>query len=167
MPLPSIQTAFLAEFDHEMANTRRTLERVPDDRMDWRPHAKSRPLGGLAAHLAQLPGYLTRALRTESLDLAAPRPPMPALATRADLLDAFDRLVAEARTAMAEATEEQWMHPWTFRNGDHVIFTLPRMAVARNMCLNHTIHHRAQLGVYLRLLDVPVPGVYGPSADEG
>ncbi len=164
--MPTLQQAFLAEFDQEMANTRRMLERVPDDRFDWRPHPKSWTLGALAAHLANLPTYLTFPLRSEFLDLAAPPPRGAIPGNRAEVLEAFDHNVREARAAMAAATEDQLMQPWSLRNGQRTVFTLPRMAVARNLCLNHTIHHRAQLGTYLRLNDVPVPGMYGPSADE-
>ena len=161
--------AILPEFDQEMANTRKTLERIPEGKFAWKPHEKSMTLGRLATHLAELPGFTLATVQTESLDFAPPGgPPFQpkTAASRAEVLDLFDQNIAAARSAIAATADPQWMVPWTLLAGGKVIFTLPRIAVLRGMIMNHMIHHRAQLGVYLRLNDVPVPALYGPSADE-
>ncbi len=164
MPLSA---ALLPEFDHEMANTRRTLERVPENRFDWRPHQKSMTMGRLSGHLAELPFWGVMTLQRDFIDLAHPEGQALVATSRAQALEAFDKNVGASRAAIAAASDEQLMKPWTLRMGEKVIFTLPRIAVLRAMVMNHMIHHRAQLGVYLRLNDVPVPSIYGPSADEG
>lgn len=156
---------WLPEFDVEMANTRRVLERVPAERFDFKPHDKSYSLRDLSSHLANVPSWTAVTLATEELDLGQDWEPFDPTTT-ADVLAHFDRHAAEARAALERATAEQLAVPWTLRMGEQVIFTMPRRAVLRSFVLNHMIHHRAQLTVYLRLLDVPVPGVYGPSADE-
>lgn len=164
-----IRDALLPEFDNEMAATRKTLERVPEGKPDWKPHDKSMQLGRLAAHLAELPTWAVMSLSQDSLDLAPPgaAPRVPAVMTsRRELLDTFDKNVASARAAIAAASDESLIQPWTLLKGGQKIMSLPRVAVVRNFVLNHTIHHRAQLGVYLRLNDIPVPSIYGPSADE-
>ena len=158
--------AILPEFDHEMANTRKSLERVPDDKLDWRPHQKSTTFGGLATHLATINHWTDAIMNQDSFDVAN-APPQPPLKSQKEILAAFDRDAATARKAIAAATDEQLMKPWSLKKDGTAIFTLPRMAVVRSFILNHTIHHRAQLGVYLRLNDIPVPSIYGPSADEG
>lgn len=160
---------WLPEFDQEMALTRRVLERVPEDRFAWQPHPKSWPLGALATHMAWLGSWTSITLQSEELDLASPAaPPSPKPASsRAALLALFDGMVAAARPALAQA-ESAWLdQPWTLRAGDQELFTLPRRGVLRTFVLNHLIHHRGQLEVYLRLNDVPLPALYGPSADEG
>jgi uncharacterized damage-inducible protein DinB len=161
---------FLSEFDHEMANTRKTLERVPDDKLGWKPHEKSGTMGWLAGHVANLPSWASVAIGQSEFDLApqgAPPPQGPTPNSRKELLDSFDKNVAAARAAIASASDELLMKPWTLLRGGQQIFSMPRSAVLRSFVLNHLIHHRAQLGVYLRLNDVPVPAIYGPSADEG
>jgi uncharacterized damage-inducible protein DinB len=166
MPMSQV---LLPEFDHEMANTRKALERVPDDKFGWKPHEKSMTLGRLATHVAELTGWIPTTLETESLDFAPPGAPpfQPKIAaSRAELLATFDKNVAAARAAIGGAGDAQWMVPWTLLNGGQTIFSLPRIAVLRGMVMNHIIHHRGQLAVYLRLNDVPVPALYGPSADE-
>jgi len=166
----SISQALLPEFDHEMANTRKTLERVPEDKFGWKPHEKSMPMGNLAVHLATLPGWTVQTLQQESLDLAPPDGEpfkLPEAKNTKEVVAMFDQNVADARAALAEATDEQLMKPWSLLMTGKTIFTLPRVAVLRGFVMNHSIHHRAQLGVYLRLNDVPVPSIYGPSADEG
>ena len=166
----NISETLLPEFDKEMEGTRRTLERVPDDRMDWKPHEKSTTMGGLATHLANLPSWVSHVVGKDSLDIAPPgQPPLriPPAQTCAAALEAFDKNIAAAREAIAGADDEHLSKPWTLLHGGRAIFTLPRAAVLRSVVMNHTIHHRAQLGVYLRLCDVPVPSIYGPSADEG
>jgi len=163
MPL---NQALLPEFEHEMANTRKSLERIPDGKFDWKPHAKSMTLGGLATHLATITHWADAIVGQPSFDVAT-APPQPSLKTRKEILDTFDQSTATARKAISGATDEQLMQPWSLTKGGTPIFTLPRIAVLRSFILNHTIHHRAQLGVYLRLNDIAVPSIYGPSADEG
>lgn len=155
----------LPEFDAEMANTRRVLERVPTDRMDFKPHEKSFTLKELATHLANLPVWTPMTLSTEELDLEQDWD-RPDPADASEILALFDRTSAEARTALEGASREDMKVAWTLRGGDQVYFTMPRGSVIRTFVMNHMVHHRGQLTVYLRLLDVPVPGAYGPSADE-
>ena len=165
-----ISQMLLPEFDHEMANTRKTLERVPDGKFSWKPHQKSTSLGGLTTHLANIPSWTAQAFDRDELDIAPPgQEPyrFPEAKARAELLEAFDKNVASARAALQAATDENWHGKWSLLHGEKTIFTLPRTAVMRGFVMNHMIHHRAQLGVYLRLLDIPVPSIYGPSADEG
>ena len=163
MPL---NQALLPEFDLEMANTRKSLERVPDGKSNWKPHPKSTTLNGLATHLATIGQWAEAIVGQDSFDVAS-APPQSPLKTKAEILAAFDKSAATARKAIAGASDEQLMKPWSLRSGGKTIFTLPRVAVLRSFVMNHTIHHRAQLGVYLRLNNVPVPSIYGPSADEG
>jgi len=166
----AISQALLPEFDHEMSNTRKTLERIPENDFTWKPHPKSMTLGRLAGHLAEIPGWAVLSIAQESFDVAppgAPRPQGTIAQSRQHALDVFDKNVAEARAAIAGASDEQLMKPWSLLGGGRTIFTMPRIAVLRSMVMNHSIHHRAQLGVYLRLNNVPVPSIYGPSADEG
>lgn len=163
MPL---NQALLPEFDHEMGNTRKSLERIPEGKFDWKPHQKSATLGQLATHLATINHWTEAIIGQDSFDVAnSPRPEV--FKSRQEVLNAFDQGTAAARKAIAGATDEQLMKPWSLVNAGQTIFTLPRVGVVRSFVLNHTIHHRAQLGVYLRLNDVPVPSIYGPSADEG
>jgi uncharacterized damage-inducible protein DinB len=162
----NISQAFLPEFDHEMANTRKSLERVPEDKFSFKPHTKSMTLGCLATHLATINHWAEAIFGQESFDVStAPR--QDELKSRAEVLAAFDKNTATARKAIADSTDAHFMKSWTLKAGDHTVLTLPRVAVVRSFLLNHNIHHRAQLGVYLRLNDVAVPSIYGPSADEG
>jgi uncharacterized damage-inducible protein DinB len=152
-----------------MANTRKVLERVPDAKWDWKPHTKSGTTGWLAGHVGTIPEWLTMTLNTESLDYApvdGPSYTPPKLENTKQVLAAFDKAVSEARTALAGASDADLAKGWTLLAGGKEIFTMPRAACIRSMIMNHLIHHRAQLTVYLRLADVPVPGLYGPSADE-
>ena len=165
----SLSDTLLPEFEQEMTGTRRTLERVPEDKFDWQPHAKSTSLGGLATHLANLPSWVGHTIDKDELDLAPPGAPplhMEPATSRAELLEQFDRHVAAARAALTGASDEHLLKPWSLLSGGKIILTMPRAAVLRGFVLNHNIHHRAQLGVYLRLNDVPLPAIYGPSADE-
>jgi uncharacterized damage-inducible protein DinB len=155
----------LPEFDEEMKNTRRLLECVPDGKFDYQPHSKSMTLGRLASHVAELPSWTTFTLDREVLDLQPDFKPTLA-ASRAELLQIFDKSAAEAREKIAAATDEDWRKIWTFKFAGKTIMSMPRSAVMRSTIMNHLIHHRAQLGVYLRLNDVALPGMYGPSADE-
>ena len=165
MPLSE---ALLPEFDHEMANTRKTLERVPDDKFNWKPHEKSFPMGALASHLANLPMWATLTIDADSFDMAPQGKPFktPELHTRQALLETFDTNVAAARNAIEGASDAELFQPWSLLANGEPRLTLPRAAVLRGFVMNHMIHHRAQLGVYLRLNDIPVPSIYGPSADE-
>jgi uncharacterized damage-inducible protein DinB len=166
----TIAQSMLGEFDQEMQNTRTTLERVPDDKWGWKPHEKSGTVGWLAGHLATLPGWTTVTLQTEQLDYApvdGPAYEPPKMENRKDLLAVFDKNVTEARAALAGVSDTDMMKGWTLLAGGKTIFTMPRVACVRGMILNHMIHHRAQLTVYFRLLNIPVPALYGPSADEG
>ena len=155
----------LPEFDHEMANTRRLLERLPEDHFDFKPHEKSFSLGDLASHVANVPTWTSLTFTTTELDLDQPWEREVPKDTAA-LLAEFDANVADARKALEAVSAEELQVGWTLKSGDQVYFTQPRGAVFRSFVMNHLIHHRAQLTVYLRLLDVPVPGMYGPTADE-
>jgi len=164
-----INESRLPELDQELAMTRKTLERVPMDQFDWKPHPKSFSLGELANHLSRLLWWGAETMKTESLDLApegggikAP----PVVRTTEALLAAFDEGVTGFRGAVEGAADEDLLFPWTLFRGGQPLFTLPRVVVIRNTILNHIIHHRGQLTVYLRMNDVPVPALYGPSADE-
>lgn len=166
----SISETLLPEFDYEMASTRKTLERVPEDKFDWKPHQKSMPMGGLATHLANIPTWAIHAIKKDSIDIApvGQAPPRAEPATSLEeVLERFDQAVSDAREAILGANDEEIMQPWSLLSGGKVVMTLPRIAVLRSFVMNHTIHHRAQLGVYLRLNDIAVPSIYGPSADEG
>ena len=159
----SFARSFLPELEKEMATTRRLLERVPTEKGRWKPHEKSFSLGHLAQLVATMPGWITGALREDFMDLAGG--PGYSYQETDTLLEWFDRAVAGARAAVAETGDEGLGEPWSLRSGDHVIFTAPRGEVVREN-LNHLIHHRGQLSVYLRLLDIPLPSIYGPTADE-
>ena len=164
-----IAQSLIGEFDHEMANTRKTLERVPDEKFNWKPHPKSMSLGALAGHIAFIPHWAKITIDTAQFDPMPEGQPVvrpPELKTRAEVLAFFDKNVPEARAAIAGASDEVLMAPWSFTRQGRPVFTMPRVGVLRAMIFSHTIHHRAQLGVYLRLNDIAVPALYGPSADE-
>ncbi|MCI0407744.1 MAG: DinB family protein [Acidobacteria bacterium] len=165
-----LSEALLPEFDQEMANTRRTLERVPEGKLGWKPHEKSMTMGRLAVHLAEIPGWTIPTIEEDSLDMAPPGGApyqSPQANSRKEILTIFDKNVAAARAAIAGADDGRLKKPWSLLNGGKTVLTLPRIGVLRSFILSHSIHHRAQLGVYLRLNNVPVPAIYGPSADEG
>jgi len=165
----TLAQTLLPEYDHELAGCRKELERIPDGRFDYKPHPKSSTLGHLAHHLATLPGWLTSTLRETEMDFNDPKVkaaiPAP-VGTRDALLALFDGAAAQGREALAAASDGDFMVTWTARSNGKVVMAMPRIAVYRSFIMNHMIHHRAQLGVYLRLLDQPVPSIYGPSADE-
>jgi uncharacterized damage-inducible protein DinB len=154
----------LPEFDQEMANTRKVLERVPDDKFNWKAHPKSNTIGWNANHLAEIPGWVEGTLTKDSWEIEGYQ--SPTLTTRQAVLDLFDRNVAAAHKAIAAAKDEEMGKPWSLLAGGKPLLTMPRSAVIRSFVLSHTIHHRAILCVYLRLNDIPVPGLYGPSADD-
>ena len=155
------------DLDHELKTTRRMLERYPSGREDWKPHEKSASLGSLASHVADIPSFGNMILTTDELDFASrpPSPPKPR-GTAAELVTAFDGHVAKLRDSLAAMDADRAESKWTLRQGEKVFFSEPKSDLVRHMMINHLIHHRAQLGVYYRMLDVPVPGSYGPSADE-
>lgn len=162
----TIAQSFLPEFDNEMANTRKILERVPEASFDWKPHEKSMTLGKLATHVAELPSWLTITVTTEELDLANTEYKSLNASSSQELLNIFDEGVKAAKKTLQQATDEALMQNWKMCNGEQVYFELPKVAVVRSWAFNHLYHHRGQLSVYLRLLNIPVPGMYGPSADE-
>lgn len=164
-----IADALLPEFDHEMATTRKCLERMPEDQATWKPHAKSFDLGRLCLHLAELPGWATMAMTTTEMNFNPPggKPYEPTkYESKAQVMKMFEQNVAAARDALGKASDADYMVGWTLKSGEESYFTLPRVAVVRTWMMNHLIHHRGQLTVYLRELGVPVPSIYGPSADE-
>ncbi len=166
----ALRDALLPEFDHEMSTTRKTLERVPEDKVDWKPHNSSMAMGRLAGHIAEMTGFVTATFQGDSFDFHAPGapPPVPAvMKSRQQLLELFDKNAADARAAIAKASDEDLHKTWTLLNGGKTFFSMPRIQVLRSMILNHIIHHRGQLSVYLRMNQVPVPSIYGPSGDEG
>ena len=166
----TIAQSLLPEFDAEMKATRPYLERAPEDQYAWRPHDKSMRLGRLATHVAEMVFWTTTTLRLSELDIMTPRDEQrdPAIApSKVWLLERFDRNVVEARATIAEASDEDFAAAWTLKAGGRAVLTMPRLAIYRRFALNHLIHHRGQLSVYLRLLNVPLPTTYGPSADEG
>ena len=162
----AIKDSILPEFDHEMATSRTVIERVPDGKFDYKPHEKSMSMGVLASHIADMPTWAVVGITQDSLDMAAGFKPFQA-ASNAELLAAFDKNVALARTAIAGASDETFMKNWSLKNGDTTLMTMPKIAVVRSFVMNHVIHHRGQLSVYLRLNNIAVPSIYGPSADEG
>jgi uncharacterized damage-inducible protein DinB len=162
--MPFSQT-ILPEFDQEMKNTRKILECVPDGKLDYQPHPKSMSMARLATHVAELPGWASTTVDVDVLDMPPGFKPRIAQ-SRAELLEIFDKAVAEARPKIEATSDEKWQQLWTFKFAGNTVLSMPRAAVLRSVVMNHLIHHRAQLGVFLRLNDVAIPGMYGPSADE-
>jgi uncharacterized damage-inducible protein DinB len=163
MPLTD---ALLPEFDHEMGTTRRLLERVPEDRLPWAPHEKSMSLGRLASHLAEIPGWVSGLLKERSFNMKSGAYQPVSYASRVEILSTFDANVAAARLNLVAKSDGELLAPWTLKRDGHDLFTVPTVGVVRSFLLNHMIHHRGQLSVYLRLNGIAVPPVYGPSADE-
>jgi len=165
----SLSEMLLPEFDAEMQTTRQVLARVPDGKSTWKPHAKSMTLGRLATLIAELPQWIENALVRDDFDVAPPGGPGPRFAvleSTAQILELFDRSARSARAALASASDAEFAKPWSFKFGGRVVSTETKLMVYRRSSLNHLVHHRGQLTVYLRLNDVPVPWVYGPTADE-
>jgi uncharacterized damage-inducible protein DinB len=162
----SIAENYLAELKQEGVTTRKILKVVPLEKGDWKPHVKNFSLLQLAAHVAELPNYLYITISQDELDFAKSpyKPPVPV--TSEELLSIFEKNLKNAEDALTNCTDEEMQKNWTMRAGDTIYFSSPKVSVIRSLCLNHLVHHRAQLGLYLRMLDVPVPGSYGPSADE-
>ncbi|HVF48332.1 MAG TPA: DinB family protein, partial [Pyrinomonadaceae bacterium] len=163
----NISSALIAEMEQEAATTRRCLERVPADKFSWKPHEKSMEFGKLAVHIAEMFSWTPVTLQQPELDFAKfdYKPYEPS--TTEDLVDFLDKNVAEAIDVLRNTPDEVFFEDWTMRNGEQVYFTMPKIATMRSFVMNHIVHHRAQLSVYLRLNDIPVPSIYGPSADEG
>lgn len=157
---------FIAELQQEAASTRKLLERVPMDKADWTPHSKSMKLGNLANHVAELLSWTMVTMDQDELDFAKfeYKPEIPK--TTEDLVKKFDEMVKKSVECLEKCDDAKFMENWTMRQGDKIFFTLPKAAVLRSFVFNHEVHHRAQLGVYLRLLDIPLPSMYGPTADE-
>ena len=164
-----VSAELLPEFDLEMASTRRSLERIPEDKLAWKPHEKSMTLGRLAGHIAELPGMGVRVMQSDGFDVGnRPAGYKPLVAeSQKHVLEIFDKNVASTRAEIAAASDQHWNKNWTLALGEKKFYDGPRIGALRRMLMNHVIHHRAQLGVYLRLNNVAVPSVYGPSADEG
>ena len=163
----ALKDALLPEFDHEMGTTRRVLERVPEAEFAWKPHEKSFNLGQLAAHVANIPHWVAAIVQNTVFDLADAEDTRPRVPESTGwLVSQFDKNVEAARTGIADMTDPEFLAPWTFKNNGQVVFTMPRAAALRSFVMNHMIHHRGQLTVYLRLKNVPLPSVYGPTADE-
>jgi uncharacterized damage-inducible protein DinB len=160
-----IVDALLPEFDHEMTTTRKLLERVPEGKLAWKPHAKSMSLGDLATHVATIPYWGEVTITQPEIDLGGAGRAEP-VKSRAELISRFDKNVAATRAALVGRSDAELMAPWSLKNSGHTVFTMPKAAVWRSFVMNHIVHHRAQLSVYLRMNDVPVPAMYGPSADE-
>ena len=158
--------AMLPEYDHEMRTTKRLLERVPEPQLAWKPHEKSMTLGGLARHLANIPTWGVAILSDPEFDLATAPPNLQPVTDRAELLQTFERNVTTVRALLVGKTDPELLVPWKLKREARELMTLPKLAAFRSFLMNHMIHHRGQLSVYLRLRDVPVPAIYGPSADE-
>jgi len=166
----SISQSMLPEFDHEMAGTRKVLERIPDDKLNWKAHDKSNTMGWVGAHLANIPHWAVMTLTKDELDIAPVGKESyktPLCHSTKEILEQFDKNVAAARAAIVAAPDAELFKPWSLLMGGKTMFTMPKIAVLRAWVMNHSIHHRAHLCVYLRLNNIPVPGLYGPSADEG
>ena len=161
-----LNQAFIAELKHEAASTKRILERVPEEKFDWKPHGKSMTLSRLASHVAELPGFLNSILTMDEVDFAKGQFKASHATTPEELMNVFQQKLDEVVHTLENTSDEKMQANFTLGSGGHVIATVPRMVAVRSMALNHIIHHRGQLAVYLRLLDIPVPGMYGPSADE-
>lgn len=163
----AIIDALLPEFDREMGLTRRALERLPDGHFEWRPHPTSVTLGRLAEHLTEMPQWAMMTMTQDGIEMTTQRPPEYVRpASRAAVLAQFDTYLKAGRPTVVGRTDGEFMAPWTLKAGGKEVFTMPKIAVMRNFVLNHMIHHRGQFTVYLRMLGVPVPSIYGPSGDE-
>lgn len=162
----NLNQALINELQLEAASTRKMLAQVPDAHFDWKPHEKSMTLKRLASHVAELAGWGEVVVNQDELDFGTANFPRPVIENTGDLLKMHEAAVVRSVNALQLATDEVLMKPWTLRNNGVTLFQLPKVAVLRGMCYNHTYHHRGQLSVFLRMLDVPVPGMYGPSADD-
>ncbi|MCB0832342.1 MAG: DinB family protein [Bacteroidetes bacterium] len=160
----SLSEALIAELNHESVATHKMLERIPEDSQHWKPHEKSRTIGETARHIANLPGLFIAAMGQDGVDRTQYQ--VPPCESVVDVVSMFDQNIKNAVNTLLLLPDDKMMQPWTYRYGEKVIFKMPRLAIIRGMGINHLIHHRGQLSVYLRMLDIPLPGVYGPTADE-
>ncbi|HTA44306.1 MAG TPA: DinB family protein [Bryobacteraceae bacterium] len=161
----TISETLLPEFDHEMANTKAMLECVPEDKFSWKPHEKSMTMGRLASHCAEMASWAVFTINQDKLELTPDMKPFNA-STKKELLDGFAGFTADARKAIQDASDADLGKTWSLIYGGKPVMSMPRASVLRSMVMNHIIHHRAQLSVYLRLNNIPIPGMYGPSADS-
>ncbi|MEO6884367.1 MAG: DinB family protein [Bacteroidia bacterium] len=162
----ALNTGLLAELKQETENSRKMLERIPMDKLSWKPHEKSMTIEQLSKHIANLPTWISMALLKNELDFAKGYTPVPDFKSTEELISQLNKNTEEALKALEQFDDAHFLENWTLRNGDHIILTMKRIAIIRGLAMNHMIHHRGQLSVYLRMLDIPVPGIYGPSADE-
>lgn len=162
----SISESYLSQLEYEYANSKKMLERVPFNNPAYKPHEKSMSMEPLARHIAELWGWAAMTINTDGLDFANEYKPTAEVHTTEELLALHDSMYEKAKAALTGTPDEEFKKMWTLKNGDQIYFTLPKIVVLRNMVFNHIIHHRGQLSVYLRLQDIPLPGMYGPSADE-
>ncbi len=163
----NIATGIIGELEHEIATTRKCVERLPAELFDWKPHEKSMTLGRLAGHVVEMVNWVAVTCTTSQLDFAAGDYKPTEAKNAEELVAELDKLAAEAVEALKNTSDDQMHEPWSLKNGDATYFTMPKIATLRTFCLNHIWHHRGQLTVYMRLNDIPVPSIYGPSADEG
>lgn len=163
----NIATGLLGELDHEIATTRKCLERIPENLFDYKPHEKSMTMGKLAVHVAEMLSWITVTCTTDALDFAADEYKPFEPKTTAELLEYLEKHATQAVESLKNTSDEDMHKPWTLKNGEQTYFTMPKIATLRTFCMNHVWHHRGQLTVYMRLNDIPVPSIYGPSADEG
>lgn len=160
-----LNEAFKSEWEREAISARKMMERTPFEKFAWKPHERSMDLGGLVRHMANLASFPSKIVSNDFLDIASAPKPQP-LASTAELVGLFDMNLNESLKALKNVTNDDLFAEWTLRSGDQVIVSLPRAGALRSIAMNHFIHHRGQLSVYLRLLDIPIPSIYGPSADE-
>jgi len=161
-----IRQGLIREIQHEGAQTNKMLERIPIDNFSWKPHERSREIGPLAIHIAQTPAWTSRILAAADFDMLTFKREIPEIKSADDLVKISETNIQKAIDDLQKSSDEDMMTTWTFRRGDKAVFSLPRAAAIRTLAMNHLVHHRGQLSVYLRLLNIPVPGMYGPSADE-
>jgi uncharacterized damage-inducible protein DinB len=164
--MPQITAPFIIELEHEAATTRRLLERVPDGKFDWQPHPTSKKLGPLAAHVAETSGFFAGVLANDNFDMAELKYSPPEAHSTADLLAQHEQSMMTSKQFLSDLSDERAMTVWNFKAAGKVLFAAPRIVLVRSLMFSHWIHHRGQLSVYLRMLSVPIPSIYGPSGDE-
>ncbi len=163
----TIGGAMARELEHEAISTRKIIERLPEDKFDWKPHEKSMTLSKLAGHIIEMISWTAPTIKQDGIDFATMNYEPKVYTTTASMLEDFDKNVADAKAILTNVDDAEFFKSWYMRNGEKLYFEMPRIAVMRSFVLSHIIHHRGQLSVFIRLLDIPVPEIYGPSADEG